>query len=508
MRAFLFLVLVIAPTVRADGYGDYSLADALGYRMGTNVGGTLHSTDVNSDKSDNHHSDFQGVKDVVMAGGIPNWAYVASKDGGINVVQTRPAGMQMYQTFSDSGNMGEPRGVALSSDNSYLFVAASSSNSLAIVDVSQDPTVNPPTLAGVLKDPVALKKATGIAYDSSTDRVYIAGEDGLAIVNVADRSNPVLLGSLLNGPDNALWYSSTVVVKDTVAYVAGSAPGGDAKSGIGLKLIDVTDPTNPVLKSTFKEGSPCLDKASSVFEARPGGLAVQQYSSGIYVFMADYTSKSVLVINVDDSTAPTLASTWKQWDGDNTPVSVAPSCPNEDVSLYVGLNDPQGGGVAKGSLVRFDAAMLSGGGVTVSSAPLVATGHWVGEPSKALGEPLKLAQLVENGACTKTTLFVAAAYPEQLVSIDLRRTYSPAPTSSPTAAPTTSSPVLDVTADTASPVPFILIGIASLCCCALVAGGIMYYIGHSHGKEAASAPAGAATPAAGVAGMIPLQEEA
>lgn len=61
---------------------------------------------------------------------------------------------------------------------------------------------------------------------------YLSGGDGLRIINVSDPINPVKIGSLDNGMD------SYIYVCDNLVY------GG--KGSFGWKIINVSDPTNPL----------------------------------------------------------------------------------------------------------------------------------------------------------------------------------------------------------------------------------------------------------------------
>lgn len=75
------------------------------------------------------------------------------------------------------------------------------------------------------------------------DRLYIARQDGLAVVSLADPAAPVVLGSL------ALpyaWTRSLELVSGSL-YISGGAPGGGAM----LHVVDVSDPQAPRLVDAY-----------------------------------------------------------------------------------------------------------------------------------------------------------------------------------------------------------------------------------------------------------------
>jgi hypothetical protein len=70
------------------------------------------------------------------------------------------------------------------------------------------------------------------------DTLAFVGGDSLLIVNVADSSNPQLIGGY-----STIGFPMDFVLQDTLLYVA--------DNGNGLVILNVADPTNPVFVSTF-----------------------------------------------------------------------------------------------------------------------------------------------------------------------------------------------------------------------------------------------------------------
>lgn len=119
--------------------------------------------------------------------------------------------------------------------------------------------------------------------DLKSNYAYIAdSENGLVIVDVSDPSSPVLAGrSDVNGS------ADNVAVEGDYAYVT--------DENNGLRIIDVSHPSLPVLVGNYDTGG----------TAR--GLAVSQN----HAYVAD-GSNGLVVINVSDPTSPILAGNFSQ----------------------------------------------------------------------------------------------------------------------------------------------------------------------------------------------------
>ncbi len=155
---------------------------------------------------------------------------------------------------------GFPNGVDVSSSG-FAYVAAGTTG-LYVVDVAD---LSQPRLVGSLD-------TAGNANDVRVagDRAYIAdGTNGLLIVDVGDPFFPVLLGRA-DTPGTA----TDVALRDGFAYVADGASG--------LAVIDVADPAAPVLLGR----ADTLDNARGVDVADGGLVVVADESAGVAVIDA------------------------------------------------------------------------------------------------------------------------------------------------------------------------------------------------------------------------------
>ncbi len=119
----------------------------------------------------------------------------------------------------------------------------------------------------------------------SGNYAYLANNnDGLRIIDITDPQNPVLKG---NVPESMLGNSQAygVTISGNYAYLA----NGNA----GLRIIDITDPQNPVLKGNVLES--LMGSGNAV------GVAV----SGNYAYLANNTD-GLRIIDITDPQNPVL----------------------------------------------------------------------------------------------------------------------------------------------------------------------------------------------------------
>jgi len=114
------------------------------------------------------------------------------------------------------------------------------------------------------------------------DYAYVADAfSGLRVIDISDPANPVLAGSC-DTPDRA----RGVAISGDHAYVA------DEDSG--LQVIDISDPTNPVSAGSYDTP----------------GAALAVAVAGDYAYMADWGSGGLQVIDISDPTAPGYAGSY------------------------------------------------------------------------------------------------------------------------------------------------------------------------------------------------------
>jgi len=115
-------------------------------------------------------------------------------------------------------------------------------------------------------------------YVSGSYAYVAAYEDGLKVIDISDPTNPVEVGHF-----NYIGYAHHVYVSGSYAYVVTWQDG--------LKVIDISDPTNPVEVGHFDDG----DYPESV------------YVSGSYAYVGynGYNAEILKIIDISDPTTPT-----------------------------------------------------------------------------------------------------------------------------------------------------------------------------------------------------------
>jgi hypothetical protein len=137
-------------------------------------------------------------------------------------------------------NFGSPDGNVFAGSNGSCTITVSNSGFTATASV---------TVTGFSPIPLSFVGIPGFANGVAVNGNYAyvaAGAAGLQIVNVSNRSNPVIAGSLTL-PGN----SNDIRIVGNVAYIAGGTAG--------LQAVDVTNPASPRLLGTLATGANALD---------------------------------------------------------------------------------------------------------------------------------------------------------------------------------------------------------------------------------------------------------
>ncbi len=151
-------------------------------------------------------------------------------------------------------------GITASKDRNLNFVVVN--NHISILDTTE------------VLNPLEISTINGVGYTSKValsddeTKVYLPHAGGLSIAENSDPYAPYILGSV---KDFGVANDAGVSADGTVAYVS--------TSNLGVKVIDVSDPENPIVSSTLN-----IMKAVD-FERSPDGkiLYVADYASGIYI---------------------------------------------------------------------------------------------------------------------------------------------------------------------------------------------------------------------------------
>ena len=248
--------------------------------------------------------DAQSVQEIITLAGSFNYAFATSN------IEITPV-----ETIRDGGDfeLGGPWDVAVYDNDSgiYAVVLARIGDAVQIIDIT-DPT-SPTAVA-------TLQNSTNFEIDDPVDiAIYEGGNGGIYaiitahnsntvhIIDITDPTNPVVVAAILNDEDYTLYGASgfTIYEDNNSIYAIVPAHFGDA-----VQIIDVTDPTSPAAVATIQDGDNFeLDGPGVV------GIYNDEDNGSIYAIVAVYDSNMVQIIDVTDPTSPAAVATIR--DGDN-----------------------------------------------------------------------------------------------------------------------------------------------------------------------------------------------
>ncbi len=220
------------------------------------------------------------ARDVVVTG---NYAYVAAGTYGLKVVEVsdppHPVQVGIYDT------QGYAISVEVAGNYAYVATTGSGVEALHVVDISNPAQpIRTGLFQGTMGQPRDMAFAEGI--------VYMADEFGLRLISVDDPIHPTQLGFIELGwvygepPPTPMSVAIGVAVSGNLAYVA--------VDHAGLKIVDVSDPSDPKLIGVTPHFA--QDFAQEVAVA--GGYA--------YVT----SGKGLRVVNVSDPTHPAIVGSY------------------------------------------------------------------------------------------------------------------------------------------------------------------------------------------------------
>ena len=141
---------------------------------------------------------------------------------------------------------------------------------------------------------------TGLCRDNSGDYIFAAcGSKGLAIVDVSDRSAPVLVKTLELDPDKQLIHATALDYLDSRLYVADLY--------FGLRIIDVSNPANPTQAGIYEQTSIYTDAEGNLASYSGGhiNLRVAEINLTKYAFVLDqYYGLRVFDVSIDSAPVP------------------------------------------------------------------------------------------------------------------------------------------------------------------------------------------------------------
>jgi hypothetical protein len=215
-------------------------------------------------------SRLSGARSVFVSAGM---AYVTSGSFGLDIVNvSQPSGPYTAGTYQTNG-----KAYNLSISGNYAYIAENESG-LSVMDISNPAA---PKLSGHLSLP---GKTANVALGSSS-LAFVAGQEaGLTLVNVNAPAQPSSLGQIDSTP------TAVTVIAGNRAFLGGA----------GFHIIDITNPTSPVL----------IGSLNTVYS--PDNLWLRDLSvtgislSGNYAFITHYGADSGLyVLDITDQAHPT-----------------------------------------------------------------------------------------------------------------------------------------------------------------------------------------------------------
>ena len=213
------------------------------------------------------------AEDVVVEG---SYAYVADVGGGLRVIDiadpTSPVEVGSYRPDRPTATGEYARSVAVSGNYAYV---ANFYGGLQIVDISTPS--NPEARGSCAGWP---NVASGVAVVG--ERVYLAGTDGLIVVDVSDPDAPMVVGKETNTFSGYLY------------SVAISGPYGYVGDSDGMVVVNLSDPDNPA--------------AEGRLDADMGrGISLMQHADCIYLAAGN---DGLVVVDVSDPGAPTKVGSY------------------------------------------------------------------------------------------------------------------------------------------------------------------------------------------------------
>jgi hypothetical protein len=272
---------------------------------------------------------------VAVAG---NYAYVADGSSGLEVIDIRdPAhpvhvGGSLLPAFGP-GTSGHAREIALSGNYAYVIGTDGIGEPLPygglhVIDVSNPTNCVLLSKCATVKAPIAVQIAGNFAY--------LATFDGMEVVYVGDPSNAVSIATHPTGTQTSsvavsgnrayLWrdqllrilditnptnviHISTVTVHDNPLVDSGEiALAGNyafmACEYLGVRVFDVTDPTNAEFVTSFSTGGHAY-----TVNVAGGHIFVGDYPGGLHVFPTIPDVQFTMRIHADPGVSLTLEST-------------------------------------------------------------------------------------------------------------------------------------------------------------------------------------------------------
>lgn len=200
-----------------------------------------------------------------------NLVYLAGSRTGLQVVDVSdPALPVVVQTLDPIGIEDRIQGIDV--ENSYLYIAERVTG-LRIIDLTDPASQTVYQTPWSAWDVEVVGTTAYVVYGRSS-----SDASGLEILDVSDPSSPILLGSFVTAG-----FSTGVTISGTRAYISDNSNG--------LVILDVSDPSSPTLLGTFATAGAVWDDAFVVDQT---------------AFVVTQSNRTLQIIDVQDPAAPIL----------------------------------------------------------------------------------------------------------------------------------------------------------------------------------------------------------
>ncbi|MFH0818780.1 MAG: hypothetical protein V1898_02180 [Patescibacteria group bacterium] len=245
---------------------------------------------------DGEFSKLQWADSVYVSG---NYAYVTSLwDNSLTIMDISdpidPVLMsEVYDGDGEFSKLNAANSVFVSGD--YAYITSLTGDSLTIMDIS-DP-IDPVLMSEVYDGDGEFSKLNEVnfVYVSGNYAYITADEDdidndgSLTIMDISDPTDPVLMSEVYNGDGefSKLYGANSVYVAGNYAYITAD---GDEETDVGsLTIMDISNPTDPVLMSEIYD-------ENGEFTKLYGANSV--YVAGNYAYVLGLTESAMTIMSV------------------------------------------------------------------------------------------------------------------------------------------------------------------------------------------------------------------
>lgn len=257
--------------------------------------GTMAVVDVTDPSAITYTTKITGITGARAVDVEGSYAYVV----GTNVFQVVDiVGAPIFPSGGNSGTLTITGAyeVVVDAVAGYAYVSTDTTNTVVVVNIS---TKNTPTIATTVTHATDLAGAKGIALSSDKNYLFVAAHDAnkFTVIDVSTPASAAWQTSIANSAsapiNNALLNPVDVAVSGNFAYTLNPAPGDDS-----MGVIDVTNGAIPVFQGAYKDTN-ILNNSDEV-----GSLA----ASGTNVFVTSFLTQSLVFIDASIPTAPVYAA--------------------------------------------------------------------------------------------------------------------------------------------------------------------------------------------------------